>query len=124
MAAFVRSGTGICAVLLVFSVVGARSGLLGAPAELPRTAYCFEVPLPINDAVEKSVTRRVEQAISRLPKTNERPIFVFEFRPTSGTAGEGSSYGDALDLARYLSGDRLSQAKVRTVAWVPKTIKG
>jgi membrane-bound ClpP family serine protease len=84
----------------------------------------FEVPLPITDGVEKSVTRRVEQAIARLPKINERPIFIFEFRPASGTAGEGSSYGDALDLARFLSGERLSQVKVKTVAWIPKTVKG
>src|SRR5207248_5464451 len=53
-----------------------------------------------------------------------RPICVFEFRPPAGTAGEGSSFGDALDLARFLSGDRISQAKVRTVAWLPRTIKG
>src|SRR5215831_4864350 len=29
-------------------------------------AYCFDVPLPITDAVEKSVTRRVERAIRQL----------------------------------------------------------
>ncbi|HMC12419.1 MAG TPA: NfeD family protein, partial [Pirellulaceae bacterium] len=67
---------------------------------------------------------RVEQAISRLPKNGPRGIFVFEFRPASGTAGEGSSYGDALDLARFISGDRLGQAKVKTVAWLPRTVKG
>jgi membrane-bound serine protease (ClpP class) len=110
------------AVILV--VLGAGQEATGAPAEATPIANFFEVPLPITDAVEKSVTRRVEQAISRLAKINERPIFVFEFRPAAGTAGEGSSYGDALDLARFLAGDRLSQAKVKTVAWVPKTIKG
>src|SRR3954451_14841483 len=48
-------------------------------AEAEPTAFCFEVLLPITDAVEKSVTRRVEQAIGRLPKNGPRPIFVFEF---------------------------------------------
>lgn len=95
-----------------------------AAAEPPPAAYYFQVPLPITDSIEKSVAKRVEQALARLPKTNQRPIFVFEMRPAPGTAGEGSSYGDALDLARFLSGDRLSQAKVKTVAWLPKTVKG
>lgn len=95
-----------------------------APAIAPVSAHSFRVGLPITDAVEKSVTRRVEQVISRLPKGETRPIFVFEFQPAKGTAGEGSSLGDALDLARFLSGDRLSAAKVKTVAWVPRTVTG
>src|SRR5687768_4211984 len=83
--------------------------------EQQAVAFCFDVALPISDTVEKRVTRRVEQAISKLPKNAPRAIFVFEFNPASGTAGEGSSFGDALDLARFISGDRLSQAKVKTV---------
>ncbi|HZN36005.1 MAG TPA: NfeD family protein [Pirellulaceae bacterium] len=82
-------------------------------------AYRFDVPLPITG---KGVSRRVEQALRKLPKGAQRPLFIFEFRPASGTAGEGSGFGDALDLARFLSGDQLSG--VRTVAWVPRTIKG
>jgi membrane-bound serine protease (ClpP class) len=92
-------------------------------AEQP-VAYCFDIALPITDAVEKSVSKRVDQAITKLPRNETRPVFVFEFRPASGTAGEGSSFGDALDLARFISGDRLSQAKVKTVAWLPRTVKG
>src|SRR5262245_61196818 len=93
----------------------------------PAAAYCFDVPLPITDAVEKSVTRRVERVVRQLGQAGKqaggrRPVMVFEFRPTSGTAGEGSSFGDAVDLARFISGDKLSG--VETVAWVPKTVKG
>ncbi len=94
-----------------------------ASAEQP-AAHCFDIALPITDAVEKSVSKRVEQTLTKLPKNGPRPIFVFEFRPTSGAAGEGSSFGDALDLARFISGDRLGQAKVKTVAWLPQTVKG
>ncbi len=111
----------VLAVIVALCFTGVA---VAAPADEGRGAYCFEVPLPITDAVEKSVTKRVEQALTRLPKSEQRPIFVFEFRPAAGTAGEGSSLGDALDLARFLSGDRLSQAKVKTVAWIPKTVKG
>jgi len=106
---------------------------LAAQERLPKTndkqppAYCVEVPLPINDAVEKSVTRRVEWATRQLapegkPPAARRPTIVFEFRPASGTAGEGSSFGDAVDLARFISGDRMSG--VETVAWLPRTVKG
>jgi len=86
------------------------------------SAFRFDVLLPISDSVERSVTRRVEQALRQLPKAGPRPIFIFEFTPQKGTAGEGSSFGDALDLARFLSGDRLSL--VRTVAWVPRSVQG
>lgn len=97
------------------------------PGAQPATAFCFDVPLPITDAVEKSVTRRVERAIRQLaqetkPARDRRPVVVFEFRPPSGTAGEGSSFGDAVDLARFISGEKLSG--VETVAWIPKTVKG
>lgn len=112
----------------VFSPSG-PAGLLGqdgkteeskaANAPAGAAAYRFDVPLPITG---KSAYRRVEQALRKLPKGGPRPVFIFEFRPAGGTAGEGSAFGDAHDLARFLSGDQLSG--VRTVAWVPRTIKG
>src|SRR5262245_35731195 len=111
------------AAIALFGLVGGV-GRVAAAEDAQPVAYCFEVALPITDAVEKSVTKRVEQAIARLPKNGPRPIVVFELRPASGTAGEGSSFGDALDLARFISGDRLGQAKVKTVAWLPRTVKG
>ena len=89
-----------------------------APAG-PPPAFRFDVTLPIQS---KSVKTRVEQVLRKLPQGGPRPIFIFEFRPASGTAGEGSGFGDSLDLARLIAGDQLSQ--VRTVAWVPRTIKG
>src|SRR5688572_8241416 len=56
----------------------------GADAKRP-AAYCFDVALPITDAVEKSVTRRVERAIRQFVPEGRggggRPIIVFEFRP-------------------------------------------
>ena len=85
-------------------------------------AFRFDIPLPIRGGVDEQVRQRVEQALRKLPKEGPRPTFIFEFRPRQGTAGEGSDFGRALSLARYLSGDRLSQ--VRTVAWIPQTIKG
>lgn len=93
-----------------------------AGEQAPGTAFRFDVPLPITGLVDQQVESSVERALRKLPKEGPRPVFIFEFRPKSGTAGEGSDFGRSLTLARYLAGDRLS--KVRTVAWVPRTVKG
>ena len=82
----------------------------------------FDVPLPIDGLIDKQVQGQVEQALRKLPKEGPRPTFVFEFRPKAGTAGEGSDFARAQSLARFLSGERL--AGVRTVAWVPVSVKG
>jgi membrane-bound serine protease (ClpP class) len=92
------------------------------PAAGPVTAYRFDVPLPITGLVDQQVESSVERALRKLPKDGPRPVFIFEFRPKPDTAGEGGDFGRALSLARFLAGDRLSQA--RTVAWVPKSVKG
>lgn len=82
-------------------------------------AHRFDVPVPIRG---KSIQARVEQALRKLPAGGPRPVFIFEFLPAPDAAGEGSSFGDAFELAEFLSGDQLS--RVRTVAFVPRTIKG
>ena len=105
---------------------GQRAAPDNAKAE-PPPAFLFDVALPITDAVEKSVARRVDRAIRQLSAgpsaaAGRRPIAIFEFRPGEGTASENSSFGDAVDLARFISGDRLRG--VETVAWLPRTVKG
>ncbi|HEX5103670.1 MAG TPA: hypothetical protein VFV87_07670, partial [Pirellulaceae bacterium] len=82
----------------------------------------FDVPLPIDGLVDSHIQSRVEQALRKLPEGGPRPTFVFEFRPKNNTAGEGNDFERALSLARYLCGDRL--AGVRTVAWLPRSVKG
>jgi membrane-bound serine protease (ClpP class) len=101
---------------------GERAGReRNAPAESP-AAYRFDVPVPLRASTESLVKQRVEQVLRSLPKGGARPVFIFEFRPMQGTAGEGTEFGQAVNLARYIAGDRL--AGVRTVAWVPSTVKG
>jgi membrane-bound ClpP family serine protease len=82
----------------------------------------LDVPLPISGLIDAHVQSRVEQALRKLPKEGPRPTFVFEFHPKSDTAGEGNDFERSLSLARYLCGDRL--AGVRTVAWLPRSVKG
>jgi membrane-bound serine protease (ClpP class) len=90
-------------------------------AESP-PAYRFDVPLPLRASTEALVKQRVEQVIRSLPNGGPRPVFIFEFRPMQGTAGEGTEFGQAINLARYIAGERLGG--VRTVAWVPSSVKG
>ena len=47
---------------------------------------------------------------------------MFEFYPEHNKFGEGSDFGRALNLANFLSSRTVSGAK--TVAYIPKTIKG
>lgn len=98
---------------------------VAVPASSPKPAgKLVRVPLPIdeNDNVDSQVKRAVQRAISELPKFGERPVLVLEFAPAKGQFGEGSDFGRALALAKYLSSREL--AAVKTVAYVPRSIKG
>jgi membrane-bound ClpP family serine protease len=87
-----------------------------------RAGRLIRVPLPITGNVDTQVRRSVERAIHELRGAPQRPILVLEFIPRQNQFGEGSNFGRALDLARYLAGPELSG--VKTVAFVPRTIRG
>ncbi|MEX2176089.1 MAG: NfeD family protein, partial [Pirellulaceae bacterium] len=91
------------------------------PATGPPVSY-FDVPLPLDALISNQLQGRVERTLRNLPPEGPRPTLIFEFRPPADSAGEGSDFAGALALARYLSGDRLSNA--RTVAWLPRSVKG
>lgn len=85
--------------------------------------------LPISgnaDAQLRSVIRRaVGQLRSGKPAAaDRRPVLVIEFDPPSGGDGfgQGSEFERALLLARLLVSDEL--AGIKTVAYIPRTIKG
>jgi membrane-bound serine protease (ClpP class) len=82
----------------------------------------FDVPLPINGLVDKQIESQVEQALRQLSKEGDRPTFVFQFQARGDGSGEGSDFARSLNLARFLTDDQL--AGVRTVAWIPRTVKG
>ena len=64
--------------------------------------------------------RAVGRAVAEMRPGDARPILVLEFDAAENKTGQGSDFGAALDLARYLSG--LSDAK--TVAYIPRALKG
>lgn len=89
----------------------------------PRIARLVRIPLPIGDTTDTAVMRSIDQLLDELPKNSEsRPVLVLEFYVKEGMSSEGSQFERALALARYLASEKLS--RVRTVAYLPNSVKG
>jgi membrane-bound serine protease (ClpP class) len=74
--------------------------------------------------IKNSIQRAVDQ-LSRLQRSDDRrPVLILELVAKGGSAGygEGTDFTRALSLADYLVGPEL--AGVKTVAYIPRTIKG
>lgn len=90
-----------------------------------RKTVIIPVPLPITGDVDTKITKSLRLTVENLLKigpANPRPILVLEFKSKEGATGEGSSFGRCLDLARELTSDRMAQ--VRTIAFLPGSVKG
>ncbi len=89
-----------------------------------RPAHLIRVACPIDSAAES----RVRAAVTRLMSKNtagaaERPVIVFEFSPGQSDGGRGTEFGHAFELARFIASDPALNG-VKTVAYIPRTIKG
>lgn len=82
----------------------------------------LQVPLPLTGNVDQHVQGQISRALKRLPADAKRPTLILEFRPEPESAGEGSDFGRAHSLARYLVSEDL--ATVKTVAYLPHSVKG
>jgi membrane-bound serine protease (ClpP class) len=82
----------------------------------------IQVPLPLKGNVDQLVQEQISRALKRLPPDAKRPTLILEFRPDPESAGEGSDFGRAHSLARFLVGETL--ATVKTVAYLPHSVKG
>lgn len=91
-----------------------------APAQ--SAGRLIRIPLPIAGLADKQVKRAVQRALAEMPAGGPRVTLVFEFDSTQNQFGQGSDFGRALALAQYLSSRELSKAK--TVAYIPKAVKG
>lgn len=97
-----------------------------------RTGRLLRLRLPITgsaDSAFRSVVERTKQQLLAEAKQNGgdeavRPVLVIELAPlASGDGfGQGTEFARALTLARYLTSDEL--AGVKTVAFIPRTVKG
>jgi membrane-bound serine protease (ClpP class) len=99
-----------------------------APKEDLGDARLIRLRLPLTgnaDSHLKTTIERVAEQLRRLrAHEGRRPTLVLEFSPQGGPAsfGEGTDFTRALSLANYLSGPELSG--IKTVAYIPRTIKG
>lgn len=98
---------------------GDNSGAAATPA----AARLVRVPLPLQGGDVEKVVSQVQAAAARLPKDGKtRPLLILEFSSLEGTAGEGTKFPDALKLADALTSQDLSG--VRTIAYLPRSVKG
>jgi membrane-bound serine protease (ClpP class) len=101
--------------------VGAAKRGAADPAQ-PGMGRLVRVPLPITGTVDTRIKVAVDRLLETLPKDGPRPILVFEFAPKDENAVQGSEFERSLALARYLASERFS--RVRTVAYLPQSVRG
>ncbi len=126
---FLSQATWDCCLLLIVAASLLANPLAAQePPPAQVSAYRLVIPLPIVDEVDRDVKRAVTQVLERFEQESQeqedrqRPLLVLEFRPREGTAGETSEFDRSFSLARFLASDALRQ--VRTVAYLPLTVKG
>ena len=98
-------------------------------AEIPitepteRSAQLVRVLVPISGTIDTRAKQQISRIVDGWSETARRPILVVEFwPPEDADKGNGSEFERSLSLARYLASDELRG--VRTVAYVPRTIRG
>jgi membrane-bound ClpP family serine protease len=105
-----------------------------APANDLGDGRLIRVRLPLTGNADAHIKTSIQRAVRQLthsppreqpaPGTRRRPVLIFELSAKGGPAGfgEGTDFTRALSLADYLVGPEL--AGIKTVAYIPRTIKG
>ena len=102
----------------------------GKPAEVLKQARLIRVPVPTTVEAESRVISALESMTAR-QQGNDRPMAILEFvaaednRNGDGNMtaiGQGTSFERALAIARFLSGPK--GARIRTLAYIPESIRG
>lgn len=129
-------GCVVWTALLSSSVAGQEPPTAAAPAVAappataaageprpPRAVTLIQVPLPIVGSVDSQVIRQIEQWVARhRAPTDPRPLLILEFSGPTGQIGSGSQFGRCLELAQYLSGERVRAVQV--AAFLPQGCVG
>ncbi len=114
---------------LLLSAMGAEGTLLAEEAtQIPAALVRVHLPLTGNaDQVLRNRllrTRDQLQTVASAQKSDSRPLLVIELAPRADDldAGAGSLFERAYALARFLSSREM--ASVKTVAFVPRSVRG
>lgn len=77
-----------------------------------------------DDHFKTAIQRAITQLKQKPPADGRRPILILELSPSrrQGSFGEGTDFERAVSLARFLTSPEL--AAVKTIAYVPRSIKG
>jgi membrane-bound serine protease (ClpP class) len=78
--------------------------------------------LPINPNGGSRFERTVRRALPKLPPADPRPVLIVEFSVGQSKEGQGSEFHSANALAEFLISPELKH--VKTVAYIPQTIRG
>jgi len=91
-----------------------------------RSAQLLRIPVPITGNIERRLIAQIRAAVERLKqaetKKDTKLILVLEFDPIHSLDGAGSEFEDCLKLSRFLVSAALNG--IRTVAYLPKSLKG
>ncbi|HEX3872233.1 MAG TPA: hypothetical protein VHV77_17430 [Pirellulales bacterium] len=94
----------------------ARPKAADADDAKPRAGRLLRIPGPVTDKIDQRIRRAVDITVADAKRKGEWPVFVIEI----GTGR--TEFGQAYDLARFLSSEALNGAT--TVAWLPATVTG
>ncbi len=89
-----------------------------------RMGRIMRLGLPITGQTLDRVRRFVRRASEQAESERSRLVLIFEFHVAANQAefGRGTEFGDAYDLARFISSEEVN--KFTTVAYLPQTIQG
>ena len=94
-----------------------------------RSARMLRLRLPLTGNVDSSFRSILDRTRSELlapdaPQRETRPVIVIELATLGDEqeGGKGSDFARALSLARYLTSEEM--AGVKTIAYIPRTVKG
>ena len=100
---------------------GVKAETDAKPSTRP-VGHLIRVRVPIEGNADKRVRTAVNRLLATMPKGGPRPVLVFEFTPETED-GKGSDFSGAFALAQFIAKGR-ELSGVKTVAYVPNTIKG
>lgn len=102
-------------VAIAGGTVTAQGPAAAAGADQPRVGKFVRLSPPLTKGKDR-VQRIVTDMISAAAKSGARPVFIFEIEPGQ------LDYGEALNLARFISSPTFSGAT--TIAYLPQSITG